>query len=279
MAIAIIGVLVFAGCTGNGEDGNKIITIGNAPYDYEIPPLEVTKLIAKEQGYSIKVVEGDIGFMFLSLTNGDIDAWPGIWLPSIHRSYQERYEDQYELGSAIFEDAPIGWVVPDYVDIDSIADLKGREDVVQKKLVGFEPGSGMMLVSDEIIKGYGLDLQLVSGTLPSMLAEADYAISQKEPILFLGWRPHTMFRKYNLKVLDDPLGFWEVDSAYWGIGKDFKEKAPDMYKFMHEFKMSIEDHEAFLNSMESEGKDAAELAKQWIEDHRSEIDSWLEGAK
>jgi len=80
---------------------------------------------------------------------------------------------RYDLGSAFFEDAPVGWVAPKYVEVDSIAELKGNEDAVNGKLTGFEPGSGMMLVSEEIIKGYELDLELVSGSSSSMMAEAD----------------------------------------------------------------------------------------------------------
>jgi len=273
---------LIAGCGASDEESGtdkKVITLGKAPYDYEVPVIEVTKQILTERGYEVKVVEGDIGFMFLSLTNGDIDAWPGVWLPAIHRTYQEKYGDQYELGSAIFKDAPTGWVVPKYVQANSIEELKGNEKAVNGKLVGFEPGSGMMLVSEDVIKEYGLDLELVSGTLPSMLAEVDYAISQKEPIVFLGWRPHTMFRKYDLKVLEDPKGIWEIDSYYWGMNKQFKDKAPDAHKYMSEFQMSIDDIETYLDRVEKKEQTAEQLAKQWIDQNRSEIDRWLEGAQ
>lgn len=284
-----MGMILLAGCATQEQNDNAgdnrsqddaikdvVIKIGKAPFDYELPVLEVTKQILEEKGYKVEVVEGDIGFMFLSLVQGDIDIWPGVWLPSIHSSYQEKYGDQYELGSAIFEDAPVGWVVPKYVDVDSIADLKGNEDKVNGKLTGFSPGSGMMLVSEEIIEGYDLDLELVSGSSSSMMAEVDYATKQNEPILFLGWRPHTMFRNYDIKVLDDPKGYWELDSYYWGINTNFEEKAPDMYQFVNKFKMSIDDNEEFLYKYHDEEKDSKKLAEQWIEDNRSEIDTWLE---
>jgi len=278
LLIAFTGTLMLTGCAKENDSENKdlVIKLGNAPYDYEIPVLEVTKQIAEEKGYKVEVVEGDIGFMFMSLAQGDIDAWPGVWLPSIHKSYQEKYSDKYELASAIFENAPIGWVVPKYLDIDSIADLKGNEDIVKGKLIGFEPGSGMMLVSKDIIEGYDLDIELISGTLPSMMAEVDYAIKHDEPILFLGWRPHTMFRDYDIKVLDDPKGFWEYDNYYWGLSKDFKDKSPEMYNFFKNFKMSIEDNEDFLYGYQNEDKDVKVLAKNWIDNNRSLIDTWFE---
>ena len=272
-----MGLGLIAGCSNTNDTGqDRVIKLGHAPYDYEVPIIEITKQIADERGYQVEVLEGDIGFMFMSLVQGDIDAWPGVWLPSIHRTYQEKYGDQYELGSAIFTDAPVGWVVPKYVEIDSIADLQGNEDLVGGKLVGFEPGSGMMLVSEEVVDGYDLNIEILSGTMASMMAEVDYAIKQQQPILFLGWRPHTMMVKYDVKVLDDPKGYWEKDSELWGIRKGFQDKAPDMYNFFKNFKMSLDDTEEFLYAYQEEGKDVKALAKAWIDEHRTEINSWFE---
>lgn len=280
LLIFLVGAIISA-CGQDDNDNSAdneekgLIKIGHAPYDYEEPPLAITKQIAEEQGYEVEVVEGDIGFMFLALKEGDIDIWPGLWLPSIHKSYQEDFKDDYIQGSAIFEDAPTGLVAPEYVDFDSVEDLVGNEDVVGNKIVGFEPGSGMMLAADELIEGYDLDMELISGTTASMLAEVDYATKQEEPILFIGWRPHTMFQKYDLKNIDDPRGYYEYDSYYWAINEDFEEKAPDMFDYVMRFEQSIDDNEAFLVGSEEEDKDMDEMAKEWIEDHRSDIDDWL----
>ena len=274
VAVVLIAAVFFMGC-GLLADDDTVIKVGHAPYDYEEPMIEVFTQIAEEQGYTVDVVEGDIGFMFMSLAQGDIDVWPGIWLPSIHRSYHEERGDDYELGSAIFEDAPVGWAVPTYVEADSIADLVGNEDLVDGELTGFEPGSGMMLVSEEIVEGYGLDLEVVPGSMASMMSEVEYATQQEEPILFLGWRPHVMFRNYDIKMLEDPEGYWEQDDYFWGVAEGFDERAPEMYRFVNNFKMSIDDTEDFLYGYQEAGEDLSDLAAQWIEDNRSDIDAWL----
>ncbi|WP_226036118.1 glycine betaine ABC transporter substrate-binding protein [Aquibacillus saliphilus] len=260
----------------NGDTKNDtVITIGNAPYDYETPPIEITKLIAEEHGYEVEVMEGDVAFMFLSLTQNDVDIWPGIW-PEIHRTYLDKFEGEFEMGATIYDEAPTGWAVPTYVEADTIGELVGNEDMVNGKLVGFEPGSGMMLTTEEVVEAHGLDLEVVSGTMASMMAEVDYAISQEEPILFLGWRPHTMFRNYDLKILEDEKGIWGVDSQAWGVSNDFQDKAPEIYNFVTNFEMSIEEVEKYLYNNQDEGKDVEELAQQWIDDNRSDIDAWLE---
>lgn len=279
LLVLLIGIFV-AAC-GQGDDDitekeeKPVIKIGHAPYDYEEPPIAITKQIAEEEGYEVEIVEGEVGFLFLALQEGDIDIWPGLWLPSIHQSYQEDFEGEYIQGSTIFADAPTGLVAPDYVDFDSVEDLIGNEDIVDNKIVGFEPGSGMMIVADELIEGYDLDMELVSGTLSSMLSEVDYAINQKESILFIGWRPHIMFQKYDLKSIEDPKGFYENDSYYWAINNDFEEKAPDLFNYTMNFEQSIDDNEAFLIGFEEENRTMEEMAAEWIEEHRAEIDEWL----
>ncbi len=277
LAIMTMSLVFVGGCSNSPDtDNGKVIKMGQAPYDYEVPFIEIAKQIAVERGYQVEIMEGEVGFMFMSLVQGDIDIWPGVWLPSIHETYQDKYGDKYELGSAIYTDAPVGWVVPNYVDADSIADLQGNEDKVGGKLIGMEPGCGMMLVTEEVIDGYDLDLEVLSGTMSSMMAEVDYAIKQQQPVLFLGWRPHTMMVKYDVKVLDDPKGYWEKDGEYWGIRKGFEDKAPDMYNFCKNFKMSLDDTEEFLYAYQEQGKNVQQLAADWIKEHRAEIDSWLE---
>lgn len=275
--LVIASLLLVVGCTGNGgATKDKVLKIGQAPYDYEVPFVEITKQVAEEQGYKVEIVEGDVAFMFLSLTQGDIDIWPGVWLPSIHENYQQKYGEKYELGNAIFEDASVGWVVPSYVEANTIADLVGNEAMVGGKLTGFEPGSGMMLLSEEVIEGYGLDIEILEGTLSSMMAEVDYAISQEDPILFLGWRPHTMMRKYDVKVLEDPKGFWELDGEYWGMRLNLEESALDIHNYCKNFEMSLDETEDFLYDYQEDGKKIEDLAKEWIANNRSQIDAWLQ---
>nr|WP_006524416.1 glycine betaine ABC transporter substrate-binding protein [Desulfoscipio gibsoniae] len=52
-----------------------------------------------------------------------------------------------------------GWVVPDYVDINSIEDMKDPKvrDKFDGKIYGIEPGAGIMQTSQHAIKDYGLN--------------------------------------------------------------------------------------------------------------------------
>src|SRR5690625_3187104 len=221
LVTSILFALLIAGCGGTSDKAeNKVIKIGTAPYDYEKPTVEITKKIAEEQGYDIEIVEGEIGFLYLSLADGDVDIWPGVFLPTLHESYHEKHKDDYEQGNVIYQSKLSGLGVPEYSEIDSIHDLKGNEDLFDNKIIGYEPGSGLMERVESFIEEYDLDFELVSGTVSSLLAELDYATSHEEPILFLAWRPHPKFVKYDIRGLDDLDDFFSRDYLQWGVGKD-----------------------------------------------------------
>src|SRR3712207_8253518 len=49
-----------------------------------------------------------------------------------------------------------------------------------------------------------LDMKLVEGSTPAMLAELEKAYKEREPIVFLRWSPHWMNAEYDLRYLKDP---------------------------------------------------------------------------
>lgn len=132
-----------------------------------------------------------------------------------------------------------------------------------------------MKVSREIIQDYNLDLDLAAGTVPSMMDRADEAFQDNKPILFLGLRPHSMFREYSLKMLDDPKGYWAADTYYLGTSDVLKDKAPDLYDWSQNFKLSLDDAENLMFGYQQAGTSIEELARAWIDGNRSKLDAWL----
>lgn len=268
--------LFAAGCSGAGT-GENTISIGKAPYPHEWIPAHIIRNIAEELDYQTEMVDGDIGFMFLGLSQGDIDIYPDVWLPTLHKTYVDKYEDDIELTGTIFEDADIGLAVPSYMDINSIADLKGRGEEFNNRIVGIEPSAGIMLTAADVMETYGLEdeYELLESSTPAMLGEVKQAFSNEDSIVFLAWRPHTMFIDYDIKLLEDPEGILVFDDGITGVSKGFKEKAPDLYEFTKNFKISLDEMETILAEMDKGEKEIEELAAEWIEQNRNEVDQML----
>ena len=279
--VLCVGLLIGAVACGSSDKVAKEkkveITIGQSPYTYEWVPVNIIKQVAEERGYNVKIVEGDTGFMFLGLAQGDIDIFPDVWLPVLHKTYVDKYKGKFELVGTLINKLPLGVAVPSYVNFDSLADLKDNADAVGNRMVGIEPSSGMMLTAEKTIEAYDLkdSIKLLDGSTPAMLAELDKAIKLKEPIVFLGWRLNTMFTKYDIKLLDDPKGVWAFDDDVVGVNLKFKDKAPDMYKFLQHFTLSVDETEGMLMRMEDENVPIEDLASEWIAKHRDEVDSYF----
>ena len=84
-----------------------------------------------------------------------------------------------------------------------------------------------------------------------------------------------MMRNYDLKFLEDPKGYWDLGGEFWGIRHGFEEDAPVIYSLVKNFKMSIDETEEFLFAYQEDGKDIEELAREWIENNRDDINNWL----
>src|SRR5690348_13726056 len=105
----------------------------------------------------------------------------------------------------------------------SSSDAKGKTvgDSVDYKIIGIDPGAGLMKASAKAIKDYGLDdWTLVEGSSAAMTAALKKAYDKKEPIIVTGWTPHWMFAKFDLKYLKDPKGSFGKDETIHTIARN-----------------------------------------------------------
>jgi len=103
----------------NGES----IELAYVHWDTELSSTNVVALVLEELGYEVVLTPLDMGIAFKSLSEGVIDGMLIAWLPTGAASYVEQYENEIvDLGPNL-EGARQGFVVPAYMDIDSIEDL------------------------------------------------------------------------------------------------------------------------------------------------------------
>ncbi|NLK21166.1 MAG: glycine betaine ABC transporter substrate-binding protein [Epulopiscium sp.] len=263
--------------TLGATENKSVINLGVTPYPHIDLITEILELSLGELGYETERVEGDVGFMYLGMSQGDIDIYPDGWLPILHGNYIDKYGDRLEVGNTIYEQVTMGIVVPTYVDINSIQELKDNAEIFDNKIVGIEPSAGIMLTASETIDAYGMDnIELLEGSTPAMLAEVDNAVRAEEPIAFLGWRPHIMFSEYDLKVLEDDMDIWDFDDVRSVMNPELKEKSPEAYELIQNFKISIDDIEDILFKLEQGENSLEELSAEWLANNRGFLDEILE---
>ena len=105
---------------GNGESINLVYVA----WDTEIASTNVIGKVLEQNGYDVTLSQVEVGPMFAGVANGSADAFVAAWLPGTHLEYYNKYkEDIIDLGPNL-KGTKNGLVVPDYVDIDSVEDLK-----------------------------------------------------------------------------------------------------------------------------------------------------------
>ncbi|MEK3992543.1 MULTISPECIES: glycine betaine ABC transporter substrate-binding protein [Robertmurraya] len=272
--ILLVGCSSGASTSGEAGEDSKNVTInfGVTPWTSTIPPTKVAKLLLEDMGYTVKETNADAGGVYTGLSKGDLDVFMDSWLPVMHANYMEQFGDKLEDTAVSYTDGELGWVIPTYVEgIESVEDLKGKEDLFGGKVYGIEEGAGMSVTSKKMIEELGLDFEYVASSEGGMLAQAQRIMAKEEPVLFLGWRPHPMFANYDLKVLPSPEGYFDTSEVHVITNNELKDKAPEAYELLSNWSMNVSDIEKMIVEIEDNNRDAEEVAQEWIDNHPDEV--------
>ncbi|KGX85267.1 glycine betaine ABC transporter substrate-binding protein [Pontibacillus litoralis] len=93
-------------------------------WDSEIASTNVIAEVLRRQGFAVKITQVENAMMWKAVAEGEADGMVAAWLPGTHGDLYESYKDQVEDLGANLEGAKIGLVVPKYMDVTSIEDLK-----------------------------------------------------------------------------------------------------------------------------------------------------------
>lgn len=280
--------LLLAAC-GNGEQdtvnehlGEKKLTIPYVSWATEIASNHVIKEVLEEVGYDVTLKEVNTGAMFIAIADGAADAMISAWLPYTDVSYWDKFKDDLvDLGPNLKE-APLGLVVPSYMEIDSIEDMKENNhdvgDSTGWTITGIDPGAGQMQITEEAMDIYGLEewnLQATSDA--SMMAALDRAIQREEDIIVTLWSPHWAHADYDLKYLEDPKGvFGEPDDIRTLARHGLENDSPVAYQILQQFEWEKDDLEAVMVEI-SNGMKPEEAAKKFVKENKDLVDKWTDG--
>src|SRR5699024_6138771 len=176
--------------------------------------------------------------------------------------YWERYQDDVVDLGPLYDGAVLGWAVPDYIPedkLDSIEDLKDSEihDKLEGIIQGIDPGAGLMRLSKETVKTYGLDnYQVRSASESAMTAALDRAINRDEWIVVTAWTPHWMFGSWDLRFLDDPKGSLGGEEHIDAVVREgFKEDFQDVAQFMENYYIPLDMLQTYMFKAQEDGYD------------------------
>lgn len=236
----------------------------------------VAQVIEQRLGYKVELLPVSGAAMWQALAVGDVDAMTTASLPVTHGHFIERFGDDVVNLGPNCEGAGIGLVVPTYVDIDSITELKEHADKFDNQIIGIDPGAGIMTLTEKAFDVYDLgNMELVEGSGATMTLTLKDKIENNEWVVVTGWTPHWKFSRWDLKYLEDP------ENLYGGpvtlntvVRKGLDEDMPDVFEFLDNFKWDVSEISQVM-AWNAEGADPEDSAKRWVEENPEIVNEWL----
>lgn len=281
IGIVLLTCILVAGCADQGADNQTAdqtakgtVSIGYVLWDSEIASTNVLKIVFEEAGFDVELKAVDAGPLYQAVANGDVDCTVSAWLPATQAHYWEEYGDDIDLVRHNLDGAKVGLVVPTYVTIDSISEMNEFAPEFDGKIIGIEPGAGIMARTEEAIEAYELNYELVPSSSAGMAAELSKAYPNEEWIVVTGWTPHWKFARFDLKYLDDPEGIYGGEEYIGTLArKGLKEDNPLAYGILERFYWTPADMESVMLSIE-EGTPEEEAAQDWVDAHPDQVAEW-----
>jgi glycine betaine/proline transport system substrate-binding protein len=279
-AVAALAALAAAGTPALAADKGEV-ELAYVEWSSEVASTNLVKAVLEDMGYDVTITPVSAAAMWQAVGSGDVDGLVAAWLPTTHNHYLKQFSDTVEDLGPNLVGTRIGLVVPAYVEIDSIEDLDGAAERFDGKIIGIDPGAGLMSKTEQVLEDYAItDLKLVEGTGPIMTAVLGDAVDNEEWVVVTGWTPHWKFAQYDLKYLDDPNGVYGGEEAIHTIVRaGLKEDMPEVYAVLDNFSWTPDQMAELMVMNQERRADPLKNAKLWIVEHPDVVASWMPDAE
>ncbi|MBI1218603.1 MAG: glycine/betaine ABC transporter [Rhodobacteraceae bacterium] len=270
----LAALAIAAGLAHPAAAEDKTITMGTLSWEDLTPITGITKKVLEDEGYTVKVTQfSEWGIAYAALAKGDIQMLASQ-TDYVAQDYWDKNKNKLEKLSPVSHGLFQAFAVPSYVPINSIDDLNANADKFGGKIIGIEPGSGLMRDAATAVKTYDLKLNLVEGSTAAMTAALKAAEERKDWIVVTVWQPSWMMQKFDMKFLTDPKGvFPPSQSYYWIAQKGFAASHPHAREAIASVFVPLADITS-INSEVADGKTMDQAIADWTASHTDLMKRW-----
>ena len=253
-------------------------------------------------------------FQAMDQGKGDIDVHPDVWLPN-QESFTKKYVDgagSVTLSSNPYQGNQGFCVSKDFAKANNITDIAdlGRPDVAAlmdsdgngkgEMWIG-APGWASANVNEVKVRDYGLldFIEPIRAEESVKTARIKDSIAKGEGYAFYCYKPHAVWYMFDVEMLTeqtyDPAKYVMVqpsDDADWyeksevatkdalkevqiAWSKSLGDRSSAIAEFFGRFSLTADDVSNFAFEISGQGRDPAEVAREWIEANPERVDAWL----
>lgn len=238
-------------------------------------------------GYQVKIDTLSVPITYGGLRDGQVDAFLGNWMPA-----QQGFYDQFIASRQVtqlaknLQGTEFTLAVPTYVwnaGVKTFADLDQHADQFNKKIYGIGSGAPANLSIQKMITGdeFGLgDWKLVESSEQAMLAEVGRAVKRERWVVFLGWTPHPMNVKYDMKYLTGGEKYFGSTGSVFTVTRNgYAEQCPNSDKLLANLSFDLKMENAIMAEVLEKNVKNPDAVKAWIKANPQRLDTWLQGVK
>lgn len=257
------------------------IRIGLNNWAENIAVSNMWKILLEDRGYDVELTSAGKSVIYSGIASDSIDMGLEVWMPKTDKQFYERFRENISLNDPWYKGTGLGLVVPSYVDIDSIKQLNANREKFKQNgkpaIVGIDPGSALVGLTEDAIDEYGLDMKLMTSSGPGMMSALERAYQRKNPIVVTLWNPHWAFAEYDLKYLDDPKNIYgKGENIHWMSRPELADEHPEVVGWMNAWHMNDQQVGGLMATIRKMD-DPEEGARKWIGNHEDLVDSWFQG--
>ena len=279
LAVMVWGLLGQTAAAGKAGKAGKTLKIVYVDWDCAVASSNLVKAVLEDRfGYRVELLPVSQETMWANIASGEADAMVAAWLPDTHAETYAKVKNQVDMLGNLVSGSRLGLAVPDYVSLRSIDELDANADKFNGRIVGIDPGAGLMRLAAKALKDYEItQLQLVPGSGASMAASLADAISKREWIVITAWSPHWMFSRWPMHYLDDPMGSLGKDESIFKFGrKGLKKDHPEAWAFLSNFRFEDASQlQRLMDWNQQRGTDPVQNARRFMKENPRLVDSWL----
>lgn len=247
----------------------------------------VAAFLLEGLGYSVKIDTLSVPITYGGLRDGQVDAFLGNWMPA-----QQGFYDQFIASKQVtqlaknLQGTEFTLAVPAYVwnaGVKTFADLDKHAEQFNRKVYGIGSGAPANQSIQKMISGdeFGLgDWKLVESSEQAMLAEVGRAVKRERWVVFLGWTPHPMNVKYDMKYLTGGEKYFGSTGSVFTLTRNgYAAQCPNSGRLLANLSFDLPMENAIMAEVLEKNVKNPDAVKAWIKANPQRLDQWLAGVK
>ncbi|WP_371232097.1 choline ABC transporter substrate-binding protein [Pseudomonas sp. QE6] len=287
-ALLLAGALALGGPLARAEDeACATVKLADPGWTDIAVTNGVAAFLLEGLGYTVKIDTLSVPITYGGLRDGQVDAFLGNWMPA-----QQGFHDQFIASKQVtqlaknLQGTEFTLAVPTYVwnaGVKTFADLDRHADQFNRKVYGIGSGAPANQSIQKMITGdeFGLgDWKLVESSEQAMLAEVGRAVKRERWVVFLGWTPHPMNVKYDMKYLTGGEKYFGSTGSVFTVTRNgYSEQCPNSGKLLANLSFDLPMENAIMAEVLEKNAKNPDAVKAWIKANPQRLDQWLAGVK